>query len=62
MPKKQAYKKLNGRQVTIPSTSHSRFQWIRKQDEELEDLEVYTLRVITEWFENPVEPEQHTLD
>ncbi|KAH7657797.1 hypothetical protein IHE45_17G045100 [Dioscorea alata] len=52
LPKKQSYKK------TTPFIPRSRFQWIRKQDEEMEDLEVHTVRVITEGSEHPPEPER----
>ena len=56
-PKGQAYNKLKGAQATMPSTARSKFQWRRKEDEELEDLEVHTVQVITEGSEHPAEPE-----
>ena len=41
----------------MPSTSHSKYQWRRKDDEEMEDLEVHIVWVITERSEHLVEPE-----
>ena len=57
-PQGQAYNKLKGAQAAMSSTSCSKFQWRRKDDEEMEDLEVHTVRVITEGSEHPVEPER----
>ena len=40
----------------MSSTSRSKFQWRSKNDEAMEDLEVHTVRVITEGSEHPAEP------
>ena len=54
-PKGQAYNKLKGAQAAISSTSHSKFQWKRQKDEDMEDLKVHTTWVITEGSEHPLE-------
>ena len=42
----------------MPLTSRSKFQWRGKDDEEMEDLEVHTVWVITEGSEHPAEPDR----
>ena len=56
-PKGQAYNKLKGAQAAMSSTSHSKFQWRRKDDEEMEDFEVHTVRVVTKGSKHPAELE-----
>ena len=41
----------------MPSSSHSKFQWTKKEDEEIDDLKIHTVRVITKGSEHPAEPE-----
>ena len=54
---KQKYKKLKGAEVTMLLASFSKFQWTRKEDERMEDLEVRTVLMIIEGFELPTAPE-----
>ena len=42
----------------MPSASRSKFQWRRKEDEEMEDLDVHTVWVITEGSKHPAGPER----
>ena len=42
----------------MPLASRSKFQWRRKEDDEMEDVEVHNVWVITKGSEHPAEPKR----